>query len=93
MVLTLSPVRDAREEVKAGDIVFVRWRPGRYMLHLVGETRDDSFLIVNGEGRKNGWTEGANILGRLSNIEDSGKPDIPALIAAHQTPETKVFVY
>lgn len=68
-VLTISPVTNFHE-IKAGDIVFVKWRGGNHILHLVKEVQDEQFLIINSLGKVNGWTHGTNILGKVTHIQE-----------------------
>jgi hypothetical protein len=82
-VLTLTPVQDFRE-VQAGEIVLTRWRGGNHLLHLVREIKDDQFLIVNGSDKINGWVHGNDILGRVTEIQDTGETDISELVSIHQ---------
>ncbi len=67
--ITLSPVSDFHQ-VQAGDIVFLKWRGGSYILHSVQEVQGDQFLIVNSLGKVNGWVHGSAILGRVTRIVD-----------------------
>lgn len=66
--LTMSPVHDPGE-VRAGDIVLVKWHTG-HLFHMVGEIQGDRFLIVNSLGKVNGWVSGADILGRVTEMQD-----------------------
>ncbi|MCI0394938.1 MAG: hypothetical protein L0332_20800 [Chloroflexi bacterium] len=79
-VLTLSPVTDFCE-VQTGDIVFVRWRNGSHILHLVKEIQGDQFLIANSLGKINGWAHGRDILGRVTKIIDPPpRPAVPEML-------------
>ncbi len=81
--LTLSPVSEAAEwrMIKSGDIVFVKWRGGNYILHLVGEVQDDQFLIINSLGDVNGWVHGRDILGVVTEIiEPEPRPGVPEML-------------
>lgn len=78
--LTFSPIEDFRR-VHVGDIVIVAWRGGNYMMHLVGDIRDDQYLIVNSLGKENGWVRGDAILGHVTEIIDpEPRPDIPDML-------------
>ena len=66
--LTMSPVADLHE-VQVGDIVLVKWHAGT-LFHMVGAIQGDRFLIVNSLGKENGWVDGKDILGRVTNIVD-----------------------
>lgn len=78
--LTFSPVEDFNQ-IQAGDIVIVRWRGGNYLMHLVGEIRDDQFLIVNSLGKENGWVSGDAILGRVTKVvEPEPRPTVPNML-------------
>jgi hypothetical protein len=78
--LTFSPVNDYRE-VQANDIVIVKWRGGNHMMHIVGEIKGDQFLIVNSLGKVNGWVQGDDILGRVTeSIEPEPRPDVPDML-------------
>ena len=77
--LTLSPVLD-RNEIRAGDIVLVKWQQGT-LLHLVGEIQGDQFLIVNSVGKVNGWVNSSAILGRVTEIiEPEPRPSVPVML-------------
>lgn len=89
-VLTLTPVKDFRE-VQAGEIVLTRWRGGNHLLHLVREIKGDQFLIVNSLGKINGWVPGNDILGRVTEIQDTGETDILKLVNFHQQ-TAKTFI-
>ncbi len=79
--LTFSPVVDYYQ-VQLNDIVIVKWRGGGYIMHLVGDRRDDQFLIINSLGKENGWTHGSNILGRVTEIvEPDPQPPVPEMLA------------
>jgi len=79
--LTFSPVEDSRQ-VQVGDIVVVKWRGGGYIMHLVGEIRDDQYLIINSLGKENGWVGGEDILGRVTQIIDpEPRPTVPDMLA------------
>lgn len=82
--ITISPVEDFHE-VKAGDIVYVQWRGGGYILHLVQEISGDQFLIVNSLGQVNGWVHGNAILGRVTRIVDPPThPGVPEMLVGLQ---------
>ena|SRR6185436_5326380 len=89
-VLTLTPVKDFRE-VQVGEIVFTRWRGGNHLLHLVREIQGGQFLIVNSLGKMNGWVPGTDILGRVTEIQDTGETDILKLVSLHQQ-TAKTFI-
>jgi hypothetical protein len=88
-VITLSPVT-AFHEVKAGDIVLVKWKGGDYILHLVQEVQGDQFLIANSVGKINGWAPGSDILGKVTQVvEPPPRAIVPEMLdqlqAAYQT--------
>ncbi len=64
--LTMSPVVDLHE-IRVGDIVLVKWHTG-HIIHLVQEIQEDQFLIVNSVGKVNGWVQGSDIVGRVTQI-------------------------
>ena len=66
--VTLTPVRS--EEIEVGDVVFVRWRKGSYLLHLVKTVEGGRFLIANNRGKINGWVEAGDILAKATNIRE-----------------------
>jgi hypothetical protein len=66
--LTMSPVVNS-QGVQVGDIVLVKWHKG-HMMHLVQEIQGDRFLIANSLGKINGWVNGSDILGRVTQIVD-----------------------
>ncbi len=77
--LTMAPVTDPGE-IRAGDLVLVKWH-GSDIFHVVGEVRDDRFLIVNSVGGVNGWVGVGEILGRITKIvEPEPRPAVPAMI-------------
>jgi len=77
--LTMSPIVDIRE-VRIEDIVLVKWHQSN-IFHIVGDIKDGQFLIVNSLGRENGWVEGKEILGKVTNIvEPEPRPDVPILL-------------
>src|SRR5690349_11273311 len=67
--VTLAPVDP--ESVRAGDVVFVRWKGG-YLLHLVKAVEAERVLIGNNVGRTNGWAARRDVLGRM--VEPSAQP-------------------
>lgn len=78
--LTISPVADWHT-IKAGNIVFVKWRGGNHILHLVGEVQGDQFLITNSLGKVNGWVHGQDILGVVTEIsEPEPRPEVPQML-------------
>ncbi len=84
----MSPVVDPRE-VQVGDIVFVKWHEG-YITHLVQEIQGDQFLIVNSLGKINGWVQGSDIIGRVTQrVEPEPPPSVPVMLdqleAAYRT--------
>ena len=82
--LTMSPISDA-SEIKVGDFVLVKWHQSD-IFHLVGEIRDDQFLIVNSLGKVNGWVGEKEILGRITNIvEPEPRPDVPVMLEQLET--------
>ena len=77
--LTVSPVTDTGQ-VKIGDIVFLKWHDS-YILHLVADRQDERLLIVNSLGKENGWVDGRDILGRVTNIvEPELRPEVPLML-------------
>jgi hypothetical protein len=64
--LTMSPIVDPHE-IQVGDIVFVKWHEG-HLIHLVQEIQGGQFLIANSVGKVNGWVQGSDILGRVTQI-------------------------
>lgn len=68
-LVTLGPVDPA--EVKAGDVVLVRWKGG-VLLHLVKEATVDRLLIGNNLGRVNGWARRQDVVGRLVRVHPLG---------------------
>jgi hypothetical protein len=79
--LTFSPV-DNYDEIQVNDIVIVKWRGGGHIMHLVGDKQDDQFLIINSLGKENGWTNGSNIIGRVTeSIEPEPPPSVPEMLA------------
>jgi hypothetical protein len=78
--LTMSPVTDP-SEIQAGDLVLVKWHKGD-IFHIVGEIKDDQYLIVNSLGKVNGWVRFPEILGRITEIvEPEPCPDVPGMLA------------
>ncbi|HEY4714576.1 MAG TPA: hypothetical protein VIH30_10110, partial [Aquirhabdus sp.] len=48
---------------------------------LVGEIKDDQFLIVNSLGKVNGWVSANDVLGRITNIsEPEPRPGVPIML-------------
>jgi hypothetical protein len=79
--ITISPVEDFHE-VQIGDIVYVQWRGGGYILHPVQEIDGDRFLIVNSLGQVNGWVHGSAILGKVTQLVDPpAHPEVPEMLA------------
>ena len=77
--LTMSPVTDP-SQVQPGDIVLVRWHKGDIM-HLVQEVQGDRFLIANSVGKVNGWVDGSDILGRVTQVvEPPPRPSVPVML-------------
>jgi hypothetical protein len=68
-LVTLGPVEPT--EVKAGDVVLVRWKGG-VLLHLVKEATGDRLLIGNNLGRVNGWVRRQDVVGRLVRVHPLG---------------------
>lgn len=68
-LVTLGPVDPA--EVKAGDVVLVRWKGG-VLLHLVKEATVDRLLIGNNLGRVNGWARRQDVVGCLVRVHPLG---------------------
>ena len=78
--ITLSPVTDFGE-VRVGDIVFLQWKGGSYILHLVQEIAGEQFLIVNSVGKVNGWVHGSAILGKVTRLVDpQPRPAVPEML-------------
>ena len=78
--LTMSPVVNS-QDVQVGDIVLVKWHKG-HMMHLVQEIQGDRFLIANSVGKINGWVNGGDILGRVTQIVDpEPRPDMAVMLA------------
>ncbi len=67
-VVVITPV-ESGEAVQPGDIVFVRWKHGNYICHLVKELRDAEALIANSSGYENGWAPLRDILGKVTEIK------------------------
>jgi hypothetical protein len=63
--VTLCPVDPS--DVKAGDMVLVRWKGG-VLLHLVREATAGRLLIGNTLGRLNGWVDRQDVLGRVVKV-------------------------
>jgi hypothetical protein len=63
--VTIAPVDVT--EVRAGDVVLVRWKGG-VLLHLVKEVDGDRLLIGNNVGKTNGWAARADVLGRVVEV-------------------------
>jgi formylmethanofuran dehydrogenase subunit C len=59
--------RAAGSDVRAGDIVLVRWK-GNVLLHLVKEADGDRILIGNNVGKINGWAMRSDVLGRVVKV-------------------------
>jgi len=77
--LTMSPV-DQSVEVQVGDLVLVKWHQGD-IFHIVGEIKDDQYLIVNSLGKINGWVGKLEILGKVTKIiEPEPCPDVPVML-------------
>ncbi|WP_224247542.1 hypothetical protein [Hyalangium gracile] len=68
-LVTLGPVDPV--EVRAGDVVLVRWKGG-VLLHLVKEAQGDRLLIGNNLGRLNGWVRRQAVAGRLVRVHPLG---------------------
>ena len=67
-IVTITPVDF--HDVQIGDIVFVRWIKGNYLIHLVKEINGDQFLIANNVGKINGWVHGTDIIGKITRVVD-----------------------
>lgn len=91
MVLTLMPVADFHE-VGAGDIVLVKCRNGNHIMHLVGEVRGEQLLIVNSSGKINGWVQVSDVLGRVTETQDTGEQDIAKIVNANET-TARTFIF
>jgi len=77
--LTMSPIGHPGE-IQVGDLVLVKWHQGN-IFHLVGEIKDDQFLIVNSLGKVNGWVSANDVLGRITNIsEPEPRPGVPIML-------------
>ena len=82
--LTISPVVNPHE-IQVGDFVLVKWHKGD-IFHIVGEIKDDRFLIVNSLGKINGWVSGSDILGRVTQIVDpEPRPGVPEMLEQLET--------
>jgi hypothetical protein len=78
--LTMSPINDPGE-IKTGDMVLVKWHGGD-IFHIVGEIKDDQYLIVNSLGKENGWVHANEIIGRITKIvEPEPRGDVPDMLA------------
>lgn len=66
-LVTVRPLREG--EPKVGDVVLVTVRDFTYF-HLVVKIQDNTYLIGNNHGRRNGWVERAAIHGRYSEKSD-----------------------
>jgi hypothetical protein len=78
--LTMSPINDPGE-IATGDMVLVKWHGGD-IFHIVGEIKDDQYLIVNSLGKENGWVQATEIMGRITNIvEAEPRGDVPGMLA------------
>jgi hypothetical protein len=62
-LVTLAPCRP--EEVRPGEVVFVRVRGWLFVLHLVLDIKEDRFHIGTTAGRSDGWVDAADIFGRV----------------------------
>ncbi|MBV7328481.1 GNAT family N-acetyltransferase [Chloroflexi bacterium TSY] len=79
-ILTFSPVMEPTS-LQIGDIVMVKWRGGSNIIHLIGDIRDEEFLIVNSLGKKNGWVTSDAILGYVTErIEPTPRPSVPKML-------------
>ncbi len=63
-VVTVVPLGKDENPAK-GDVVLCKVK-GAHYLHLVKAIAGDRFLIANNHGHENGWTERANIFGKLA---------------------------
>lgn len=90
-VLTFSPITDF-QQITPGDIVFVRWRGGNYIAHLVKEIKEQQCLIVNGRGKINGWVNSDQILARVTMKENSGEQDVQKLLTLHSACALTVII-
>lgn len=72
--LTLTPYAYVGE-VKRGDIVYVKWRGGNYLLHVAGEVAGDKILITNSHGGENGWVPVSDILAIVTETATVGLPN------------------
>ncbi|MBN1580086.1 MAG: hypothetical protein JXA89_05245 [Anaerolineae bacterium] len=78
--LTFSPVVNFRH-IQNGDIVLVKWRGGGHIMHLVGDIQDDRYLIINSLGGVNGWVDGSDIVGWVTEIVDPDvRPSVPDML-------------
>ena len=88
--LTMSPIADPGE-IQVGDKVLVKWH-GSTIFHIVGEIKDDQFLIVNSLGKVNGWVSVSEILGRVTKIvEPEPRPDVPGMLEELETAFQKMI--
>ncbi len=67
--VTLGPVDPS--EVRAGDVVLVRWKGG-VLLHLVQQATAGRLLIGNTLGRSNGWVDRQDVVGRVVKVHPRG---------------------
>jgi hypothetical protein len=61
-LVTLRPLA-AGEAFGPGEVIFVRWGRGNYLLHLALDVRDGRVLVGNNLGKVNGWVERGAVLG------------------------------
>ena len=88
--LTMSPIAEPGE-IQVGDKVLVKWH-GSTIFHIVGEIKDDQFLIVNSLGKVNGWVSVSEILGRVTKIvEPEPRPDVPGMLEELETAFQKMI--
>lgn len=77
--LTMSPVTNT-VDLHVGDLVLVKWHQGD-IFHIIGEIRNDQYLIVNSLGKANGWVGKGEIMGKITEIiEPEPRPDVPILL-------------
>ena len=77
--LTMSPIGDPRE-IRVGDFVLVKWHQS-HIFHVVGEIKDNQYLIVNSLGKVNGWVKAEDILGRVTHIvEPEPRPGVQVML-------------
>lgn len=67
-IVILCPV--SCDELKTGDIVLVRIRKERFIVHLIQDISDGNYLIGNNIGGVDGWVTPDAIYGKAIEISD-----------------------